>query len=60
MEETGCDIMAFMRKKRTIDREKEGYSLEEMRSLTRGMIDKMIVRLRKRLREASKKQAIAY
>lgn len=48
--------MAPMKKKRIIDREKEGYTTEEMRRLTRGMIDKMVIRLRKRLREEKEKQ----
>lgn len=43
-------------KKKKAQREKEGYTSEEMRALTRGMIDKMIVRLQKRLQEEREKQ----
>ena len=48
--------MGGMKKKVQVKREKEGYTLEEMRVLTDRMIDDMVDRLRVRLRSAWKKR----
>ena len=52
--------MHTMKKKKVlkkIDREKEGYTIQEMRILTNKYIDEMVERLRKRLREVRKEKA---
>ena len=43
-------------KKKKAQKKKEGYSLAEMRVLTRKMIDETVVRLRKQLRADRLKQ----
>ena len=48
-------MMASMKRKK-IQKKQEGYSPKEMRALTNQMIDDMVVRLRKRLREERKRQ----
>lgn len=45
-------------KKKKIQKEKEGYTLAEMRALTDRMIDESMDRLRMRLRAAWKKQTV--